>query len=81
MFRDVGCGTAILAAQRHPLQQPQCDEQDGRRKAEAPPPIPASNTPWEEIYRANTGQLSEGAVLELAVKYRGTSAKTPRHNH
>ena len=53
-----------------------------RRKAECqPPPIPANNTPWEELYREKTGQLSEGGVLEFAVKYRGTSAKTPRHNH
>ena len=52
-----------------------------RRKAEAPPPVPASRTPWEELYRENTGQLAEGAVLEMAVKYRGVSAKTPRHNH
>ena len=68
------------------LNEGRCDalvepEEIARRQAEGPPPVPASNTPWEEIYRANTGQLSEGAVLELAVKYRGTSAKTPRHNH
>ena len=52
-----------------------------RRKAEPPPPVPESNTPWEEIYREKTGQLSEGGVLETAVKYRRTSEKTPRHNH
>jgi dihydroxyacid dehydratase/phosphogluconate dehydratase len=52
-----------------------------RRKSEAPPPIPESNTPWEELYREKTGQLAEGGVLDFAVKYRGTSAKTPRHNH
>ena len=52
-----------------------------RRKAEAPPPIPESNTPWEELYREKTGQMAEGAVLEFAVKYRGTSNRTPRHNH
>jgi dihydroxyacid dehydratase/phosphogluconate dehydratase len=52
-----------------------------RRKAEPPPPVPESNTPWEELYREKTGQLADGAVLEFAVKYRGTSAKTPRHNH
>ena len=68
------------------LDEGRCDalvepDEIARRKAEAPPAVPPSNTPWEEIYRANTGQLSEGAVLELAVKYRGTSAKTPRHNH
>ena len=52
-----------------------------RRKAEVIPPVPESNTPWEEIYREKTGQLHEGGVLELAVKYRGTSNRTPRHNH
>ncbi len=52
-----------------------------RRKAEPPPPIPESNTPWEELFREKTGQLAQGGVLEFAVKYRGTSAKTPRHNH
>jgi dihydroxyacid dehydratase/phosphogluconate dehydratase len=53
-----------------------------RRLAEdAPPPVPASNTPWEELFREKTGQLADGAVLDFAVKYRGTSAKTPRHNH
>jgi dihydroxy-acid dehydratase len=57
------------------------EEEIARRKAEAPPPVPASNTPWEELFREKTGQLAEGGVLEFAVKYRGTSRKTPRHNH
>jgi dihydroxy-acid dehydratase len=57
------------------------DEEIARRKNEAPPPVPPSNTPWEELYREKTGQLSTGAVLEFAVKYRGTSNKVPRHNH
>jgi len=52
-----------------------------RRKAEAPPPVPESHTPWEELYREKTGQLDTGAVLEMAVKYRRVAAKTPRHNH
>jgi dihydroxyacid dehydratase/phosphogluconate dehydratase len=52
-----------------------------RRRAETPPPIPASHTPWEEIYREKTGQLSTGAVLEMALKYRRVSETTPRHNH
>jgi len=52
-----------------------------RRKGEGIPATPPSNTPWEEIYREKTGQLSEGGVLDFATKYRGTSAKTPRHNH
>ena len=52
-----------------------------RRKAAGTPPVPESRTPWEELYREKVGQLAEGAVLELAVKYRGTSGETPRHNH
>jgi dihydroxy-acid dehydratase len=53
-----------------------------RRKGALPPPrVPANETPWQELYRANTGQLADGATLELAVKYRGVAAKTPRHNH
>ena len=52
-----------------------------RRKAQAPPPVPDSHTPWEELYRATTGQLDTGAVMEMAVKYRGVAKKTPRHNH
>jgi len=54
-----------------------------RRKAEEPaPPVPESQTPWEELYREKTGQLGEGGVMEFALKYRGTSRKgLPRHNH
>ncbi|RYE03215.1 MAG: dihydroxy-acid dehydratase [Sphingomonadales bacterium] len=52
-----------------------------RRKGEPAPPIPDSQTPWEELYREKTGQLGEGGVLEFALKYRKTSEKVPRHNH
>ena len=52
-----------------------------RRKAETPPVVPESRTPWEELFREKTGQMHQGAVLEFALKYRGISAKTPRHNH
>jgi dihydroxyacid dehydratase/phosphogluconate dehydratase len=52
-----------------------------QRKTEPAPPIPPSHTPWEELFREKTGQMHEGAVLEFALKYRGISAKTPRHNH
>jgi len=68
------------------LNQGRCDaivseDEIARRKTEAPPPVPPSNTPWEELYREKTGQLSTGGTLEFAVKYRGTSAQVPRHNH
>ena len=52
-----------------------------RRRSEAAPAIPDSQTPWQEIYRAGVGHLSEGAVLEDAVKYRGTAKNMPRHSH
>ncbi len=57
------------------------EDEIARRKKQSPPPIPASQTPWQELFRATTGQLDKGAVMELAVKYRGVAAKTPRHNH
>jgi dihydroxy-acid dehydratase len=56
-------------------------EEIARRKKDALPPIPPSQTPWQEIFRATTSQLDSGAVMELAVKYRGVAAKPPRHNH
>jgi dihydroxy-acid dehydratase len=53
-----------------------------RRLAEdPPPPVPPSNTPWEELFREKTGQLGEGGVMDFALKYRGTAHKPPRHNH
>jgi dihydroxy-acid dehydratase len=52
-----------------------------RRKLEPLPAIPASNTPWEELFRAHTGQLADGATLDFALKYRQIARKTPRHNH
>ena len=57
------------------------DAEIARRQQEPAPPIPESATPWQEIYRSTVGQLEQGGVLELAVKYRGISQKTPRHNH
>ncbi|KQN37068.1 dihydroxy-acid dehydratase [Sphingomonas sp. Leaf407] len=52
-----------------------------RRKADGIPPVPPSQTPWEEIYREKVGQLGEGGVFDLALNYRRTSETTPRHNH
>jgi dihydroxy-acid dehydratase len=44
---------------------------------------PASQTPWQELQRAATGQAEGGAVLEPAVKYQrlAQTAGVPRHNH
>jgi dihydroxy-acid dehydratase len=57
------------------------DEEIEKRKKDGIPAVPASATPWQEIYRATVGQLDTGAVMEMAVKYRGVAAKPPRHNH
>ena len=51
------------------------------RKKDGPPEIPASQTPWQEIYRATVGQLHTGACMELALPYRGVRDVVPRHNH
>ncbi|WP_199555140.1 IlvD/Edd family dehydratase [Sandaracinobacteroides hominis] len=56
-------------------------EEIRRRCAEVGPRVPASQTPWEELYREKTSQLDAGCVMEMALKYRGTSARVPRHNH
>jgi dihydroxy-acid dehydratase len=57
------------------------DEEIARRRKEGLPPVPESATPWQELYRSTVGQLDSGAVVEMAVKYRGVANKTPRHNH
>lgn len=58
------------------------DDEITRRLRELPaPPVPPSHSPWEELYRAHTGQLVDGATLELAVKHRRIAEHTPRHNH
>jgi xylonate dehydratase len=45
------------------------------------PPTPESATSRQELYRATVSQLDRGGVMEMALKYRRVSAKTPRHNH
>ena len=56
-----------LNARRVDAQVP-ADEWERRRKAWTPPQL-ASQTPWEEIARANTGQLATGACFEPATLY------------
>jgi dihydroxy-acid dehydratase len=57
------------------------DEELARRRAEITFEFPASQTPWEEIYRSMVGQLAEGGVLEPAVKYQRVSQTIPRDSH
>jgi xylonate dehydratase len=52
-----------------------------RRQTQGLPPVPPSQTPWQELYRSTVGQLQSGACMELAVPYRGLAHTLPRHNH
>ena len=44
---------------------------------------PPSQTPWQELHRAITGQFDRGAVIESAVKYQriAQTAGIPRDSH
>jgi dihydroxy-acid dehydratase len=55
------------------------DEEIARRRSE--PLTLTHDTPWQELYRAHTGQLDTGACLEFAVKYRDLRKIIPRHSH
>jgi xylonate dehydratase len=57
------------------------EEIERRRREDGVPPIPPSQTPWQELYRNHVGQLDGGGVMEIALKYRGAASKIPRHNH
>lgn len=52
-----------------------------QRRAEGVPPVPESQTPWQALYRATVGQLSDGAVIEEALAFRQIAKTPPRHNH
>jgi len=57
------------------------DQVLAQRRQEGIPAFPASQTPWQELYRATVGQMDSGACMELALKYRGVADDMPRHNH
>ena len=52
-----------------------------RRRAAFQPVYPESQTPWQELYRATVGQLADGAVMEMAVKYQKVVDRVPRDSH
>lgn len=51
------------------------------RKAAWTPPQIKSQTPWQALYRANVGQLSDGGCLEMAVEFQRVARDLPRDNH
>ncbi|RZT09808.1 dihydroxy-acid dehydratase [Duganella sp. CF402] len=57
------------------------DEELAKRKTEGIPPVPPSQTPWQELYRSTVGQMDTGACMELALKYQGVGDNLARHNH
>ncbi|MBT05595.1 MAG: dihydroxy-acid dehydratase [Rhodospirillaceae bacterium] len=55
-------------------------EWEERKRNWSPPEI-RNQTPWQEIYRKNVGQLAEGGCLELATAYQKVGRDLPRDNH
>ena len=55
-------------------------EWQARRAAWTPPDL-VNQTPWQEIYRKEVGQLAQGGCLELATAYRRVAQSLPRDNH
>ncbi len=56
-------------------------EIERRKKEDGVPAVPPSHTPWEEISRANVGQIETGYCLECAPRYQRIGEGLPRHNH
>lgn len=60
------------------------DEEMAERRLAWAPAYPASQTPWQELYRQLVGQLSTGGCLEPATLHLKVIARTggePRHSH
>lgn len=60
------------------------DDAELRRRRAAPPPLaPASQTPWQEIYRERVSALDQGATLKTADRYARIIERfgTPRNSH
>ena len=57
------------------------EEEIALRRSELKLAEMVSQSPWQELYRANVGQLETGACLEFAVKYRDLGKVIPRHSH
>lgn len=52
-----------------------------KRRENWTPPDLQNHTPWQEIYRENVGQLSDGGCLELATSYQKIRRYLPRDSH
>jgi dihydroxy-acid dehydratase len=59
------------------------DAELARRRAAHKPPELRSQTPWEQLFRAQVGQLSTGMCLEPATAFLRIleTRGEPRHSH
>jgi dihydroxy-acid dehydratase len=75
---DLRAGTANVL-----LSEEELNERRARLEAEGGYPVPASQTPWQEIQRSMVSQMSDGAVLEPAVAYQRVAQTMgiPRDSH
>jgi dihydroxy-acid dehydratase len=75
---DLNKGTADMLISKEELEK-----RRAAFKANGGYKVPESQTPWQEIFRANVDQLSEGMVLKSAVKYQkiAQTKGLPRDNH
>ena len=73
--------TVVIDLNNYTAKMLVSDEEIELRKKDGVPPYPESQTPWQEIQRNLVGELSDGAVLENAVKFQKVRKKLPRDNH
>jgi dihydroxy-acid dehydratase len=57
------------------------DEEINQRRDALKPTELKDDSPWQQIYRENVGQLDTGACLEFAVDYHDLRKVVPRHSH
>ncbi len=71
----------VLAA--HPALAAELERRMAELKKKGGYPVPESQTPWQEMFRNDVDELSNGMVLKSAVKYQrlDQSKGVPRDNH
>ena len=57
------------------------DEEIERRRQDLQQDPLVHDSPWQELYRTHVGQLSTGACMDFAVRYRNLRKIVPRHSH
>ncbi len=57
------------------------DEEIARRRAALVPRSLKNDSPWQQFFRENVGQLDTGACLEFAIGYQDLRKTVPRHSH